>query len=39
MQKGLDQGKAYLDIRNMKVEEIKKEVIKKMLVFGCNGRY
>jgi fructose-bisphosphate aldolase class II len=39
MQKGLEQGKAYLDIRNMKVEEIKKEVIKKMLVFGCNGRY
>ena len=39
MQKGLEEGKAYLDIRNMKVEEIKKEVIKKMLVFGCNGRY
>ena len=39
MQKGLEEGKAYLDIRNMKVEEIKKEVIKKMLVFGCDGRY
>lgn len=39
MQQGLDEGKAYLDIRNMKVEEIKKEVIKKMLVFGCDGRY
>ena len=39
MEKGLAEGKAYLDIRNMKVEEIKKEVIKKMLVFGCNGRY
>ena len=39
MEQGLKDGKAYLDIRNMKVEEIKKEVIKKMLVFGCNGRY
>ena len=39
MEKGLAEGKAYLDIRNMKVEEMKKEVIKKMLVFGCNGRY
>ena len=39
MEQGLAEGKAYLDIRNMKVEEIKKEVIKKMLVFGCNGRY
>ena len=39
MEMGLAEGKAYLDIRNMKVEEMKKEVIKKMLVFGCNGRY
>ena len=39
MERGLAEGKAYLDIRNMKVEEMKKEVIKKMLVFGCDGRY
>ena len=39
MEKGLAEGKAYLDIRNMKVDEIKEEVKKKMLVFGCNGRY
>ena len=39
MAKGLAEGKAYLDIRNMKVDEIKEEVKKKMLVFGCNGRY
>ena len=39
MEQGLAEGKAYLDIRNMKVEEIKEEVKKKMLVFGCNGRY
>lgn len=39
MEKGLAEGKSYLDIRNMKVEEMKKEVVKKMLVFGCDGRY
>ncbi|MBO5883469.1 MAG: class II fructose-bisphosphate aldolase [Clostridia bacterium] len=39
MEQGLKEGKAYLDIRNMKVEEIKKEVMKKMKLFGCDGRY
>ena len=39
MEKGLAQGKAYLDIRNMKVDEIKEEVKKKMLLFGCAGKY
>ena len=39
MEKGLAQGKAYLDIRNMKVDEIKEEVKKKMLHFGCAGKY
>ncbi len=33
MESGLRDGLAYLDIRNRKVAEIKKEVIKKMLVF------
>ena len=39
MAKGLAEGKAYLDIRNMKVDEIKEEVKKKMLLFGCDGKY
>ena len=39
MEQGLKEGKAYLDIRNMKVEEIKQEVMKKMKLFGCDGRY
>ena len=39
MEKGLAQGKAYLDIRNMKVDEIKEEVKKKMILFGCAGKY
>ena len=39
MAEGLAQGKAYLDIRNMKVAEIKEEVKKKMLLFGCDGKY
>ncbi len=30
---------AYLDIRNQKVEAIKKEVIKKMTLFGSVGKY
>ncbi len=33
VESGLRDGLSYLDIRNRKVEEIKKEVIKKMLVF------
>ena len=39
MAKGLAEGKAYLDIRNMKVDKIKEEVKKKMLLFGCDGKY
>lgn len=38
MQEGLNRNLSYLDIRNLKVELIKKEVRKKMLVFGCNQR-
>lgn len=38
MKEGLDAGKAYLDIRNMKVEEIKKAVMRKMELFGCVGK-
>ena len=38
MKDGLEQGLAYLDIRNRKVDYIKEEVKKKMMVFGCNGR-
>lgn len=34
MSKGLDEGKAYLDIRNMKVEEIKATVKRKIELFG-----
>ena len=35
--RGLEENAGYLNMRNMKVEEIKKETMKKMLVFGCNG--
>jgi hypothetical protein len=38
MKEGLEKNMAYLDIRNLKVEYIKEQVKKKMLVFGCNGR-
>ena len=34
-----NQGKWYLDIRNAKVEAIKKAVKNKMLLFGSDGRY
>lgn len=37
MEAGLAQGLGYLDIRNLKVEEMKKDVIKKMNLFGCPG--
>ncbi|MBQ8311469.1 MAG: class II fructose-bisphosphate aldolase [Clostridia bacterium] len=37
MKDGLEKNMAYLDIRNLKVEYIKEQVKKKMLVFGCNG--
>lgn len=38
MRQGLDEGKAYLDIRNMKVEEIKNAVKRKIELFGCAGK-
>lgn len=38
MQKGLAENKEYLQIRNMKVEEIKKAVIRKMELFGSKGK-
>lgn len=38
MRQGLDDGKAYLDIRNMKVEEIKNAVKRKIELFGCAGK-
>ncbi len=38
MTAGLAAGEAYLDIRNRKVEEIKQEVIKKIKLFGSEGR-
>lgn len=34
MKRGLEEGKAYLDIRNMKVEEIKNAVKEKIALFG-----
>ena len=38
MKEGLEEGLAYLDIRNRKVALMKEEVKKKMLVFGCAGK-
>ena len=38
MQEGIEKGLSYLDIRNLKVQRIKEEVIKKMLVFGCQNK-
>ena len=38
MKQGIDEGKAYLDIRNMKVEEIKNAVKEKISLFGSAGR-
>ena len=38
MQDGLNRNLSYLGIRNLKVDYIKKEVRKKMLVFGCDQR-
>ena len=38
MREGLDAGKAYLEIRNMKVEEIKNAVKRKIELFGCAGK-
>lgn len=33
-----NEGKAYLEIRDAKVDEIKKAVMNKMMLFGSNGR-
>ena len=38
MKAGLEEGLSYLDIRNRKVAQMKEEVKKKMLVFGCTGK-
>ena len=38
MEKGLKENKSYLEIRNMKVDEIKKEVMKKMILFGSDNK-
>lgn len=38
MKEGIEEGLAYLDIRNRKVDLMREEVKKKMLVFGCAGR-
>ena len=38
MEKGIAEGKDYLTIRNMKVEEIKAAVMKKMELFGSKGK-
>ena len=39
MQEGLDEGLAYLDIRNRKVELIKQTVMEKIRLFGSDGKY
>ena len=39
MRTGLDNGFSYLDIRAKRVEEIKKEIMKKICLFGSDGRY
>jgi len=38
MKAGIEAGKPYLEIRNMKVEEIKKTVAEKMTLFGSVGK-
>ena len=38
MQEGLAENKDYLSIRNMKVEEIKKAVMRKMELFGSKDK-
>ena len=38
MQQGLAEGKSYLEIRNMKVEAIKKAAMEKMKLFGSVSR-
>ena len=38
MKKGLEEGKSYLEIRDMKVAEIKKAAMEKMRLFGSENR-
>lgn len=38
MKEGLEKGLSYLDIRSLKVEKIRAEVMKKMKLFGSDGR-
>ena len=38
MKKAADQGTDYLNCRKMKVEAIREEVKKKLLLFGCAGK-
>ena len=38
MKRGLEEGKKYLDIRNMKVEEIKQAVKEKIALFGSANK-
>lgn len=38
MKEGLEQNLSYLDIRNLKVDRIREQVKKKMLIFGCQGK-
>lgn len=38
MAEGISRGMAYLDIRNWKVEAIRKAVVEKMRLFGCDGK-
>jgi fructose-bisphosphate aldolase class II len=38
MREGLAEDLTYLDIRNRKVDLIREEVKKKMLVFGCQNK-
>ena len=38
MKAGLEKGVGYLETRNLKVAEIKQEVMKKMILFGSNGK-
>ncbi|MBE6757731.1 MAG: class II fructose-bisphosphate aldolase [Ruminococcaceae bacterium] len=39
MKQGLEEGLAYLDIRNRKVELIKQTVMEKIRLFGSDGKY
>lgn len=38
MKAGLEKGLSYSDIRNLKVGEMRKEIEKKMMLFGSDGK-